>query len=81
MCIRDRSIGGFLVATSANLPGENPVESASEFRSSFPDIFFVDDCEGESSKQPSTIVDVRTSEFKILRRGAIATKEISVGRD
>lgn len=68
---------GPLVVTSANIHGENPPLTVDEIRKVFkPGMVevFVDD--GPRSGTPSTIVDVTTSQPKMLREGNVSFDEI-----
>lgn len=66
-----RLCGGAITATSANPRGEEPARSAAEVRAYFPDIFVLSG-NMEHGQRPSTIVDVRSLPFKILREGAVS---------
>lgn len=63
---------GPLIATSANIHGQQPKTTISEIRKLFKEgdvEVFIDD--GPRKSKPSTIVDVTTVEPKILREGSI----------
>ena len=68
---------GPLIATSANIHGQNTPKSISEIRKLFKhgDIeVYIDD--GPRNSSPSTIVDVTGSHPKILREGSISAERI-----
>lgn len=67
------SLGGFLVATSANLSSEPTVSSKNEFISSFPNTHFIDDFNTTSLQEGvgSTIVKISGKEIEILRQGLL----------
>ena len=69
--------GGALTATSANRADEAPAKTAAEVRAYFGDEIdlIVDDGEARTH-QPSTVVDARGSEPKLVRAGVIAWEEI-----
>ena len=67
-----KACGGFLIATSANLSGKPVAENSESFIEYFPKTKFVDDFRGATTVSlPSTIVDLRSEEIKILRQGAL----------
>lgn len=73
--------GGVITSTSANLRGELPSASVSEVKSYFPDIFVLEvgKCGVEEGvlPKPSTLLDVRSLPFHLLREGAME-REIAV---
>jgi len=74
------SCGGFLIGTSANISGEDPLTNPQDPRlvelSKSADIFVAGPC-GESSGVSSTIVDATTDEdIRVVREGAIPRGEI-----
>src|SRR5713226_5175896 len=68
-----RACGGALTATSANPSGAEPARTAKEVEGYFGVgvELIIDDGEAQSD-QPSTVVDARASEPKLIREGAIA---------
>ncbi len=72
-----RACGGALTATSANPSGAEPARTAKEVEGYFGvgvDLI-IDDGEAQSDR-PSTVVDARANEPKVIREGAIAWSEI-----
>ena len=72
-----RACGGALTATSANPSGAEPARTAKEVEGYFGvgvDLI-IDDGEAQSHR-PSTVVDARANEPKVIREGAIAWAEI-----
>ncbi|MDD2943611.1 MAG: L-threonylcarbamoyladenylate synthase [bacterium] len=73
-----QAIGGAITSTSLNISGERPVSSVVEAERLFPEIAVLDvghkveDAEARESKRPSTIVDVRSLPFKVLRVGSVS---------
>ena len=69
--------GGALTATSANPSHEAPAKTAAEVRAYFGDEIdlIVDDGEARTD-QPSTVVEARANEPKLIREGVIAWAEI-----
>ena len=67
-----RSCGGALTATSANPSGEKPARTAEEVAGYFGAAvdLIVDGGEARADL-PSTVVDVRTAEPKLIREGAV----------
>lgn len=61
---------GALIATSANPHGSPPPKTATDVKNYFSDLKIIDGGETPGGK-PSTLVDVRTLPFKIIRQGAI----------
>jgi L-threonylcarbamoyladenylate synthase len=71
--VRDlvRQCGGALTATSANPSGREPARSAEEVRDYFDDaIDLVIDGGDVTATEPSTVIDVTTAPFRIIRLGA-----------
>ena len=66
---------GPLVSTSANLAGEPPCVTADLALASFPSVAVVLDA-GELSGTPSTIVDARSPEVRILREGRVTGRDL-----
>lgn len=65
---------GPLAVTSANRHGSPPLTEVSQLRASFgPQLLLVDG--GTCNGAPSTVIDVRGSEVRCLREGAIAFQE------
>ncbi|QQG43330.1 MAG: threonylcarbamoyl-AMP synthase [Candidatus Daviesbacteria bacterium] len=61
---------GPLVAPSANFEGEKPAENVEEARKYFGDeVIYVDG--GKLSGQTSTLIEIKNSQVKILREGAV----------
>ncbi len=71
-----RTCGGLITATSANPKGRAPAETAAKVRAYFPEMFIccaAGAAQGREPAQiPSTLIDVRSVPFKILREGAVA---------
>lgn len=71
-----QSVGGCLVATSANQQGARPVCTTEEALSEFPDLPVIAGiCEAKAV--PSTIVDVRSLPAKIIRQGVLKLPDLS----
>ena len=69
--------GGAIVATSANLSGEEPASTAEAVVDAFADrIDLVLAGDAASLKKPSTVVRVWDNEWEILREGAISRRGI-----
>jgi len=69
--------GGALTATSANPSHEAPAKTAEEVRAYFGDeIDLIVDDGAARTDQPSTVVDGRAHEPKLVREGVIAWEEI-----
>jgi len=69
--------GGALTATSANPSHEPPAKTAVEVRAYFgAEIDLVVDDGQARTDQPSTVVDARANEAKLIREGVIAWEEI-----
>jgi L-threonylcarbamoyladenylate synthase len=69
--------GGALTATSANPAHEAPAKTAAEVRAYFDDeIDLIVDDGTSRTDQPSTVVDARANEAKLIRAGVIAWAEI-----
>lgn len=65
-------LGGAIISTSANPKGEAPPATEEEARSYFPNLDFVcDNSSTPSHSLPSTLLDVRSLPFRVLREGAI----------
>lgn len=74
-----KALGGPITATSANPHGATPPLSAEEVRAYFPALELIceaDHRSGGAKMKPSTILDVRTIPFKIVRPGAVAESEL-----
>lgn len=73
-----RACGGALTATSANPSGRPPARNAQEVAEYFDKKvdLIVDDGE-VSATEPSTVVDVTTSEPRIVRQGALQQAELT----
>ena len=81
------AVGGPITATSANPHGAPPPCSRADVEHYYPEIFIVDGCCGAEepgtdklgqSQRPSTLLDVRTFPFKVLREGAVSLTELQV---
>jgi L-threonylcarbamoyladenylate synthase len=69
--------GGALTATSVNPAHEGPARTAAEVRAYFGDeIDLIVDDGAARTDQPSTVVDARANEAKLIREGVIAWAEI-----
>ena len=69
--------GGALTATSANTSNEAPAKTAAEVQAYFGDqIDLIVDDGAARTDQPSTVVDARAKEAKLIREGVIAWTEI-----
>ena len=74
--------GGALTATSANPSQHEPAKNAQEVFSYFGDaIDLIVDGGSAGSDQPSTVVDVRDDEPRLIREGVIPWSEIQVAVD
>lgn len=74
-----RAVGAGITGTSANQTGAPPMKFASEVEAAFsehPGLILTGDCGGHNA--PSTVVDVTSGMPRILREGAISTREIEV---
>jgi L-threonylcarbamoyladenylate synthase len=72
-----RACGGALTATSANLAGEPPAQTAQEVAHSFPEgIELIVDGGASRGGKPSTLLDLSGATPLILRRGAISRREV-----
>lgn len=69
-------VGVPLTATSANPPGDPPLTTAAEVIRTFPDLFVWVVLREAPGGPPSTILDIRTPEVKVLRAGRIPAEEI-----
>ena len=75
--VRDlvRVCGGALTATSANTSGQPPARTAKEVESYFPTgIDLIIDSGEVTVTQPSTVLDLRGTEARLIREGAIKMK-------
>jgi len=69
--------GGALTATSANPSNEAPAKTAAEVRAYFGDeIDLIVDDGAARIDRPSTVVDARANEAKLIREGVMAWAEI-----
>ena len=72
-----RSCGGALTATSANPSGEKPARTAEEVAGYFgATVDLIIDGGKALADRPSTVVDVRAAEPKLIREGTIPWSEI-----
>lgn len=71
------SCGGMLTATSANPSGQQPARTAAEVARYFGDglDLIVDDGRAKTD-QPSTVIDARADEIKLIREGIIPWMQI-----
>lgn len=60
-----------VTATSANLPGEAPILTITELEQVFPELLVWDAFEVLPGGAPSTVVDIRSGWYEVLRQGAI----------
>lgn len=74
-------LGGLISATSANPHHAPPARSVEEVQAYFPELYVVPVKERESYPEASTIVDVRTFPFTVLREGAISKLEVQAALD
>ncbi len=77
--VRDlvRSCGGALTATSANPSGKPPALTAAEVEKYFPEIDLIIDGGTVRATDPSTVLDVSSSQVHLLREGAIKRGELA----
>ncbi len=69
--------GGVITATSANRRGEPPSEESADVARYFPELCIMAESEAFTPHTlPSTIIDVRSAEFRILRAGAIPAEAV-----
>jgi L-threonylcarbamoyladenylate synthase len=64
-------VGVALTATSANRPGEAPINDSDELARIFPGLPVWDIEDRTAGRLPSTVVDVRDGGWIILRQGAV----------
>jgi len=70
-------LGGAITATSANPKGKPAQKSSEEVRNYFPEMFVLPDIENHIYEKPSTILDIRTFPFSVIREGVIGTEELA----
>ena len=58
---------GPIIATSANLSGQSPLNTKEELQNTFPDLKILEGKPG--GKKPSTIIKVENNQYKIIRQG------------
>mgnify|MGYP003296669110 CR=1 FL=1 len=77
--VRDlvRACGGALTATSANPSGKPPALTAAEVEKYFPEIDLIIDGGTVRATDPSTVLDVSSSQVHLLREGAIKRGELA----
>ena len=77
--VRDlvRACGGALTATSANPAGKSPAPTAAEVEKYFPEIDLIIDGGTVRATDPSTVLDVSSSQVHLLREGAIKRAELA----
>jgi L-threonylcarbamoyladenylate synthase len=72
-----RACGGALTATSANLAGEPPAQTAEDVAHSFPaELDLIVDGGAARGDKPSTVLDVSESNARLIREGAISREEL-----
>ncbi len=72
-----RACGGALTATSANPSGSPEARTANEVESYFEaGIDLIIDSGEVSTTKPSTVLDLSSSEYRVLREGVIPTDEL-----
>jgi L-threonylcarbamoyladenylate synthase len=72
-----RACGGALTATSANVSGQPPARTAKEVENYFPaGIDLIVDGGEATATQASTVLDVSSSEARLVREGAISRDEL-----
>ncbi len=69
-------VAGAITATSANRHGESPTKKANVVREMFPEVYVIENDIDSLQNYPSTLVDVTTSSFEIIREGVISKGEI-----
>jgi L-threonylcarbamoyladenylate synthase len=78
--VRDlvRLCGGALTATSANVSGKPPARTAKEVEEYFPSaIDLIIDGGEVTATEPSTVLDVRGPEARLVREGAVSGEELA----
>jgi L-threonylcarbamoyladenylate synthase len=74
-----RSCGGILTATSANPSGSSPARTAADVHGYFGErLELILDGGAAKSDQPSTVVDVTTTDVKLIREGVISWSQIQL---
>ena len=72
-----RACGGALTATSANLAGEPPAQTAPEVAKSFPaGLDLIVDGGASRGDKPSTVLDLSGEQVRLLREGVISRSEL-----
>jgi L-threonylcarbamoyladenylate synthase len=72
-----RACGGALTATSANPSDQNPAKTAAEVSNYFKEgLALIVDGGAATIDEPSTVVDVRDDEPRLIREGVISWREI-----
>jgi L-threonylcarbamoyladenylate synthase len=72
-----RSCGGALTATSSNPSGQPPARTAQEVQNYFPTgIDLIVDGGVVTATEPSTVLDVSSSNARLVREGAISREEL-----
>jgi len=72
-----RACGGALTATSANRAGEAPACSAEDVARTFPaGLALIVDGGAARTLEPSTVLDVRGEEARLIREGAVSWREL-----
>jgi L-threonylcarbamoyladenylate synthase len=74
-----KACGGALTATSANLSGEAPAQTAKEVESYFGDrIGLIIDDGPARTDRPSTVIDATGADVQLIREGVIRWEEIQL---
>jgi L-threonylcarbamoyladenylate synthase len=77
-----RACGGALTATSANPSDQNPAKSAEEVSSYFEEsLDLIVDGGAAAIDQPSTVVDVRGDQLRLIREGMISWSQIQAAME
>jgi len=72
-----RACGGALTATSANVSGQPPARTAKEVENYFPTgIDLIVDGGEVTATEASTVLDVSSSEVRLVREGAVSREEL-----
>ncbi|MGH9874663.1 MAG: L-threonylcarbamoyladenylate synthase [Pyrinomonadaceae bacterium] len=73
-----RSCGGALTATSANVSGQPPARTAKEVENYFPaGVDLIVDGGEVTATEASTVLDVSSSEVRLVREGAVSRDKLS----
>jgi L-threonylcarbamoyladenylate synthase len=72
-----RACGGALTATSANLAGESPAQTAEDVARSFPEgLSLIVDGGETRAERPSTVLDVSGPVPRMIREGVVSRSEL-----